>query len=151
MAEGGIECTTPAAPGWAPGLGWPCSLRLRELAVEPPLIRGKRMADGKLKPRMECSFETVAFGTSGLAERWPISKPEVEIRGVLSLDRLPDHRGTVLLLHRPLLIHRSISLLLFLHGPVFLLFLPLWLSPSLSALLISSAISCGVGGDEPFS
>jgi hypothetical protein len=54
----------------------------RESVVEPPLIRGKRMADGKPKPRMECFFETVAFGTSGLAERWPISKLKVDIRGV---------------------------------------------------------------------
>jgi hypothetical protein len=56
MAEGDIES---AILDRALRLGWPDAVRLRELAVEPPLIQGKHIADGKPKPRMECFFDTV--------------------------------------------------------------------------------------------
>jgi hypothetical protein len=36
-------------------------LRLRELAVGPPLMRGKPIVDSP-KPKMECFFDTVALG-----------------------------------------------------------------------------------------
>ena len=45
VAEGEIELTTPAALDGATGLVGSGALRLRELAVELPLILGKRIAD----------------------------------------------------------------------------------------------------------
>jgi hypothetical protein len=65
-------------------------LRLRELAVEPPLMRGKRIVEGKPKPKIECFFDMVALGASGLAERCPISKLEVENRNVCEVSALMD-------------------------------------------------------------
>ena len=92
----------------------------------------------------------VAFGTSELAERWPISKLELEIQVVCVFSALIASRS------HPcppsfLLFHRSIFLLLFDHRPIFLLLLFLVIFTLTLCILISSAISCVVGGEEPFS
>jgi len=51
----------------------------------PPLIQGKRIVYRRPSPRIECVFDLRVFGITGLADKCPTSKLDVEIRIVVAL------------------------------------------------------------------